>query len=273
MGIFHSSFYLHNPGFESDDSKLDEKQKRQKKAYVSFLNALPLENYISQCPRFRSIEIDTVQPFVAVRGRCGGGNRPDFVEQIENMQSFDSYVTSFDCDSDNTYMYFVYELPQEDYEAWKKLTTEYSDIVEHVDHQGHPCDCRDFKSSRYALWLNQLIKPTVTTTTITTNDHSASTVVATTAVATAAGKTTNTSSCIMASVSTTPIQSAIPEAITSVTGSRHQHNRRRGRRRRGKRRGQGASLVTTAASSVTRPDFSSSMSTATPPSATPHSLS
>lgn len=72
--------------------------------------------YIYECPRFRSVEISLEEPIGQIRGRCGSGNRDEYITEIEEMKSKYNFVDSKEDSFDETYMYFDYYL---DKNTWK----------------------------------------------------------------------------------------------------------------------------------------------------------
>ena len=130
MGVFHSSFY--DNGQDADLSA----------GINAFLDKLPFSPNV---PRGRSKEICTTKPYIAYRGRCGGGNRDDYQEDIATIESDKNFYESFDMHSDSTYMYFIFQVPEENYLDWYNLILEYRFKIQHTDHSDSDdaCNCRD----------------------------------------------------------------------------------------------------------------------------------
>jgi len=74
------------------------------------------------CPRFRSWDVSFERPVLTIRGRCGGGNRENYEDEIENMEEDKNFIESHDDDMDSTYMYFTYTLSEDE---WKDFCNKY----------------------------------------------------------------------------------------------------------------------------------------------------
>lgn len=84
---------------------------------------IKLENY--NVGRYRDIYLRDYTPnsnechysrlspgrYIVLLTRNGGGNREDYEESINSLQSHPNYITDWDCDWDCTYAEFVFSIP------------------------------------------------------------------------------------------------------------------------------------------------------------------
>lgn len=92
-----------------------------------------LGKHPDQYPRFRDCFIGTLEnseetdqfglpkkktsdeDLISVYTRVGGGNREDYVDEIQELQNMPEYVRDFDDDFDSTFATFIFSVP----EKWK----------------------------------------------------------------------------------------------------------------------------------------------------------
>lgn len=88
--------------------------------FVKFSCVHPLD-----CPRFRAWEVGMEEPYIAIRGRCGAGNREDYEKEIEYMESNSTFISSEEMWDDRTYMVFYYKIDDNYIEDWKNFVEKY----------------------------------------------------------------------------------------------------------------------------------------------------
>jgi hypothetical protein len=66
-------------------------------------------------PRFRDCMIteDDGQNRITLLTRTGGGNRPDYESEIEELRNHPNFIRDHDADWDSTYAYFDFSVPEE----------------------------------------------------------------------------------------------------------------------------------------------------------------
>jgi len=80
------------------------------------------------------------EELISVYTRVGGNNRPDYKEEIKQLQSMPEYVEDFDDKFDNTFAIFVFKVPEKfknDFALIKEgkvieTSQDYKDIVDKV---------------------------------------------------------------------------------------------------------------------------------------------
>jgi hypothetical protein len=112
MGVYKSSLYCRG----TDDN--------DKAIFEDLMKICDINPY--NCPRFRAFEINTEEPLLCIRGRCGGGNREEYQNEIDEMESYGGFNRSWDCQDDNTYMCFEYTIC--DVKGWKELVDKYHSV-------------------------------------------------------------------------------------------------------------------------------------------------
>jgi hypothetical protein len=70
------------------------------------------------------------EPVVSVYTRSGGGNRPDYVTEIQKLQANPLYLEDYDDSFDSTYMTFVFRIPEDFLEDLKCLDAGLDDFSE-----------------------------------------------------------------------------------------------------------------------------------------------
>jgi len=125
MGIFHSSIYLR--GDQDDYDCYSDLLHGDGKGLVGG-NMFP--------PRFRSVEISVTHPYIAIRGRCGGGNRPQFQKQISAVEKAHNFVESFDDSRDSTFMHFVFNFGKsvKKVQLWIKFIEKWNSCIQFSRH-------------------------------------------------------------------------------------------------------------------------------------------
>ena len=91
---------------------------------LSIIKTLGLEH--DDFGRYRDCYV--AQGEIAVYTRCGGGNRPDYIEMFEKMRAHPLYLRDKDDDFDSTYATIWFKLPPE----WGHLLDQH-DIGEPFD--------------------------------------------------------------------------------------------------------------------------------------------
>lgn len=61
------------------------------------------------------------EPVICVFTRVGGGNREEYADDIEELQQSDEYITDYDDDFDSTYATFVFRVPEQWKEDYRKI--------------------------------------------------------------------------------------------------------------------------------------------------------
>lgn len=110
--------------------------------HVSLVGEGDIIPFLYECPRLRSVEISATEPRAMIRGRCGGGNRKEFEDEIDKFTLNKGYEYNEDCADDNTYAMFYFRL---DLNKWIKYMKKNKDLVTETRHR-HKCECVD---SRY----------------------------------------------------------------------------------------------------------------------------
>lgn len=87
---------------------------------VSNENDLVSDGNFPYPPRYRSVEISEILPLIIAVGRCGMNIRVDYEDEINECETHPDFIYSSEEDHDRTYMYFIYCIPPEKYEIWKK---------------------------------------------------------------------------------------------------------------------------------------------------------
>ena len=90
---------------------------------------------VQNFPRFREAVVETIQPWVVVRTRTGGGNRDYYEKEIDEMRALPHFHHDEDDDFDRTYMYFWYRVPKESMGRWRdfanKTEEQFPDDYDH----------------------------------------------------------------------------------------------------------------------------------------------
>ena len=89
--------------------------------WTAFLCLPVLGKHPDEYPRFRDsfVGIEGRPEFdgkIVLLTRTGGNNREDYQDEIDEMYSMPTFIADFDDDFDNTYAYWVFDIPEE----WKK---------------------------------------------------------------------------------------------------------------------------------------------------------
>lgn len=71
--------------------------------------------------RYRDVELIEDGKKIRVFTRLGGGNREDYQETWDKIQSHKLYITDYDDDFDCTYAYIEYNIPEQYKETAKKM--------------------------------------------------------------------------------------------------------------------------------------------------------
>ena len=76
---------------------------------------------VTEFPRFRDVFISKKKPKIKVYTRTGGDNREEYEGIIALLEG---YLEDYDDGSDETYAYWVYQIPERSREDWKKYVEE-----------------------------------------------------------------------------------------------------------------------------------------------------
>lgn len=102
------------------------------------------------CPRYRSVEINALTPEVAVRGRCGDGNRREYEKEIDAFEEKPGFRRSYEWDQDSTYMFFIFEIPKAKHAEWRAIIDKNSSVISVNGHNQKPrCTCDDSSDWTY----------------------------------------------------------------------------------------------------------------------------
>jgi hypothetical protein len=87
-----------------------------------------LGKHPDEYPRFRDCftadqEHPEYQDHIMVYTRVGGGNREDYIDEIEALQNLPGYIADFDDSFDCTFATFVFQVPEEIKEDYAKITS------------------------------------------------------------------------------------------------------------------------------------------------------
>ena len=85
-----------------------------------------LGKHPDEYPRFRDCflgneEYPQYDDKIHIYTRVGGGNRPGYQDEIDQLRKTPGYITDFDDSFDCTYATFVFEVPEEFKEDFKKF--------------------------------------------------------------------------------------------------------------------------------------------------------
>lgn len=111
---------LSGPSIYLTDTEL-AKQPNFSRHLTQLLGFSPYE-----CPRFRSVDVSATEAIVRIRGRCGGGNREEYEDEIEEFSSLPGFLTEDDMDSDDTYAEFDFQVKRK---RWLFLLASYPDLI------------------------------------------------------------------------------------------------------------------------------------------------
>lgn len=73
----------------------------------------------SDIPRFRKIYIDKKDEdegernYIVAIGRCGGGNRDEYQDDIDLLKENKLYINDYDDEGDSTYAQIIFKIPDE----------------------------------------------------------------------------------------------------------------------------------------------------------------
>jgi len=76
---------------------------------------------VEEIARFRDCYLSEYGSEIIVYTRTGGNNRDDYQESIDKLRAHSAYVRDYDLDFDNTYMEFVFKVPDEYLEDCKRF--------------------------------------------------------------------------------------------------------------------------------------------------------
>ena len=72
-------------------------------------------------PRYRELHVCKKFPRVRVSTRTGGGNREEYEDFNDYLTCLEGYVRDYDCEYDNTYAEFIYDIPERSHHLWKSF--------------------------------------------------------------------------------------------------------------------------------------------------------
>lgn len=73
--------------------------------------------------RFRDIFLNADGTEIIVYTRCGGFNRDDYKIVFDHMKDHPYYITNYDDEFDETYCYFLFDVPKEYLTITRKVAT------------------------------------------------------------------------------------------------------------------------------------------------------